>query len=251
MTIYDEILKSNRSLSLNKNLMNTIVVKLENLFNVCFGIDFLHSAETFEEYSYIDSGMITIGFKFPYGLTTVILHPQSPKMSVSFHLNGKIDLIHSYKSNFCHVNIDLDMNFLDLKFEHEVIFLKNITNPRNSNSCQLILVTNLNNTLTASRSFQYSNSASNLRTSMEHFKLEPKFLEFEDLDFINTFIDFISNCSIHPNSFYSQFDNYPKHSHLTESVTNMIYFCNLFHREYTENTTLLKSKLLLSEMSCI
>jgi hypothetical protein len=251
MTIYADILKTGDSLSSNEKLTKTMVLKLENLFKVCFGIDLLHSAETFEEYSYIDSGMITIGFKFPYGLTTVILHPESSKMSVSFHLNGKIDLIHSYKSNFCHVNIDLDMNFIDLKFEYEVNFFKDMTNPYNSKSCKLILVTSKDNKLVTSRSFQYANSSSNLRTSMEHFKLEPQFLEFEDIAFINTFIDFISNCSIHPDSFYSQFENYPKHTNLVYSVGDMVYFCNLFHKEYVENVTLLKSKLLLSEMSCI
>lgn len=69
--------------------------------------------------------------------------------------------------------------------------------------------------------------------------------------FYDTLKEMLECCEMHPNLFYSVFSEYPDHIELASSSEAVKKFLTLYHDQFTKDSSIVESRLLLLEMQAI
>lgn len=149
------------------------------------------------------------------------------------------------------VNIDVDecLNYIAAEFEIRYDFGWKLNNANHHATFFFYKVLDKN--------FKLSTviSCRNLNSRKTHTLLSTKDLPalfFENNHhFYDTLKEMLECCEMQPNLFYSVFSEYPKHIELASSSEAVKKFLTLYHDQFTRDSSIIESRILLLEMQAI
>lgn len=270
-TVYEALLERKTTKQLGKELTSIMNVKLTQLLKTTCNIDLsivkspflqrqivapLHEPIEDPKFSVFSDGVIVVSFYFENGMATVTLFPKRKLLTVSFHFTKlSSDFIFPYNAKDCFVTVDNDMNFMELEFRvNFCLFTSTLEGiaPKASNhtSSMVSIQVIQDNKGVITKQFIYGNSDTKFLKKLSDHGLDPLFMN-SDENFNNLLFSFMKAHSEKPAIFYDTFKEYTSYQELMVSVDSMVYFMNMFAEQYNHDLYLLKSRLMLFEMSNI
>lgn len=270
-TIYEELLQRKNTKRLGKELDARLNLKLTQILKDTCNIDLsivespfsqrqivaaLHEPIEEPKFSVFSNGVMVVSFDFSNGTATVTLHPKRKVLTVSFHFTKlSSDFIFPYNAKDCFVTVDNDMNFIELQFRVNFCLFKSTLDgiaPTASNQTSSVVSIQViqDNKGVITKQFIYGNSHTKFLKKLSDHGLDPLFMNSDDI-FSNLLFRFMKVHSEQPVIFYDEFKEYTSYQELMVSVDSMVYFMNMFAEQYNRDLYLLKSRLILFEMSNI
>lgn len=223
--------------------------KLIGLFKIICDVD-LSSEDTPFKPDGCSFGQETVyNYTFKYG--KVFVQTDKTEMKVTLIFDNPSDLIIPFsiqdRSHSCIVKVDHNLNFIESRFSFYSSF-SNRTLDKDRSGYVIFCFENINDGTKTFNNVSYSYKSEN------YIDLIPSGLinySAPNHDFEQLLIEFMTFCSLEPAEFYNVFVEYPTYKELINSVDNLVFFLNLFKRQYIENRELLQSRVLLLNMQAI
>lgn len=252
-TFYDRILIAKDSTDLLSDILDEISKKLLQLLNESCHIDLSHSEEPFVVAHIGTDNDLYIQYNTVFGGANFSLLSSTHELEVEFDFSNDYHTEYYYKSKYCYLEIDNDMNLKKTRFNNVFPFSKAVLDGSYASHVfsSLRIDTYVDYLSNVSKYFSYENYLYHtFPKDMRAYGLSAYFYN-TDKDFEDLLATFLFHAGNHPFIFYDFFNEYPRFMELMNGIEHMIQFLELFKTQYINDPDLLKSKILLIEMKLI
>lgn len=232
--------------------------KLITLLNSVCNIDLSTLSPDDENYFYFDEEYKqhhAIKYHFNYtgteaGEAEVLLILSGERFFVSFRFYKKEKHPNLPAGAYC-VDIDVDeqLRYIGAEFAIRYDFGWKFDNPKHRGSFLFYKVLDKDLNLSTVISCINRNSRKT-HTWLKTSDLPSLFFE-NNHHFYDTLREMLEFCEMQPTLFYSVFSEYPNHIELASSSESVKQFLTLYHDQFTKDSSIVESRLLLLEMQAI
>lgn len=252
-TFYDRLLIAKDSTDLFSDILDEISQKLLQLLYESCHIDLSHIDEPFVMAHIGTDKDLHIQYNTVFGGANFSLLSSTHELEVEFDFSKEYPTDYYYKSKYCYLEIDNDMNLKKTRFNNAFPFSKAVLDGAYTSHVfsSLRIDTYVDYLSNVSKHFSYENYLYHtFPKDMRAYGLSAYFY-FTNKDFEDLLATFLVHAGNYPFIFYEFFKEYPSYIDLMNSIDNMIQFLELFKTQYINDPDLLKSKILLIEMKLI